>query len=60
MCVCVRARARACVRVYVCVCVHACACMCACVNACERNFKRQAYTWSTLSPDLCGDGEDER
>ena len=62
--VCVCACVRACVRVCMRACVHAC--VCACVHVCEcmctweGGFSRDRHVHGPLSPDLCGDGEDER
>ena len=64
-CMCVCGCVHACVGAgaCVCVCMHACMDVCVCVCACmctwEGGFSRDRQLHGPLSPDLCGDGEDE-
>ena len=62
---CVWVYVHACMGAGVCVCVRACMCVCMCVYVCvcmctwEGGFSRDRHVYGPLSPDLCGDGEDE-
>ena len=67
VCVCMRVCGCMCMHAWVrvCVCVRACMCVCMCVYVCvcmctwEGGFSRDRHVYGPLSPDLCGDGEDE-